>query len=451
MAPYIGVSLETFTGIIGVVLAGIALGAWAGGVAADQLSPKRLLGPAIVLGGILAWLSLPIVRVLGPQFSGSGSIPIIILSTAGFFAPAAVLSAVTPLVAKLRLRTIEETGAVVGGLSAAGTLGALAGTFLTGFFLVQALPVTPLVIGLGAVLVASGLVLHWYLMRSVPSASLLIGAVVAGAVSPLGAPPCQFETGYACVRVIADADNPSSRSLILDSARHAHVDLDDPTNLDIRYTRLFAQVIDQEPEGPIDTLHVGGGGFSMPRYLQHTRPGSTDVVLEIDPELVRVGQQELGLELSDQVVVRTGDARLTIEDEPTGGYDVVIGDAYAGLTVPWHLTTTEFFAEVARVLRPDGIFVLNLIDGDENRFARAEVATALEHFDHATVIVPSTGIPGNRPVNQVAVVSNRATRGLSIDADDGVVLSADEFADWLGTDPLVLRDDYAPVDQLRLG
>ena len=127
LAPYVGVSLETFTGIIGIVLAGIATGAWAGGAIADQRDATPLIGAALAIGGGLTWLALPILSAFGPQF-GDGTVAIIILSTAALFLPAAVLTAVSPMVAKLRLASLEDTGAVVGGLSAAGTLGALAGT-----------------------------------------------------------------------------------------------------------------------------------------------------------------------------------------------------------------------------------------------------------------------------------------------------------------------------------
>ncbi len=113
MAPYVGISLETFTGIIGTVLAGIAVGAAIGGVLADRRDPRVLIGPALIIGGALSWLSMPIVTGLGPHVD-NGPIAIVILTGAAFFLPVAVLSAVSPMIAKLRLATLEETGAVVG-------------------------------------------------------------------------------------------------------------------------------------------------------------------------------------------------------------------------------------------------------------------------------------------------------------------------------------------------
>lgn len=453
LAPFIGVSLETFTGIIGVVLAGIALGAWLGGEAADRYDASKLIGPAIAAGGIASLLALPIVRTLGPAF-GTGMASIVLLTLFAFFVPAVVLSAVSPLVAKLRLTSIDETGAVVGGLSAAGTVGALVGTFLTGFVLVRSVPVTPLVVALGIGLTVSGAVLHWYFTRTFPSVLSGGAAMLAVAMAWVAGPPCDFETGYACINVVVDDDNPSGRSLYLDTARHAYVDLDDPTNLDVRYIRLFTQVIDSVSEGSIRTLHVGGGGFSLPAYLQHTRPGSLDRVLEIDGELVDVAQSELGIRLNTEagrasgIESVVGDARVTIGEELDDTFDVVVGDAYSGLTLPWHLTTDEFVKEIDRVLAPDGIYVMNLIDGGDNAFARAQLRTVMETFAHGLMIIPSDEPIGARPVNQVAVFSNRPLPRLEIAPADGSLLASSEFDSWV-TSGEFLSDDFAPVDQLR--
>src|SRR5918999_1665269 len=65
LAPYVGVRLETYTAVIGTVLAGIAVGTWLGGRLADRVDPRWTLGPLIAAGGGLAMLSLPVVRAGG--------------------------------------------------------------------------------------------------------------------------------------------------------------------------------------------------------------------------------------------------------------------------------------------------------------------------------------------------------------------------------------------------
>ena len=341
LAPYVGVSLETFTGIIGVALAGIALGAWLGGAVADTTDARRFIGAAIGLGGVFSFLVLPILDVLGPQF-GDGTVAIVTLSMTAIFVPAAILSMVSPMVAKLALGDLGETGAVVGGLSAAGTLGALAGTFVTGFVLVAAIPTRLTLILLGAVLVVIGAVSHVSLTRTVPKAGAVVLVILTGLLSALSARPCQYETGYFCVQIVEDADNPSGRSLYLDGVRHAYVDFDDPTNLDIRYIRVFAAVAGTLASGPIDSLHIGGGGFSFPRYLEHVRPASTALAIEIDPNLVTLVEEELGLVQTDTLRVQVGDARRALDDLDADSFDLIVGDAFGSRSVPWHLATRGF-------------------------------------------------------------------------------------------------------------
>ena len=113
LAPYIGVSLDTFTGIIGTILAGIAAGAAIGGSLADRQDPVRLIARALFFGGALTWLSIPIASALGPNL-GSGPAAIVTLTAAAFFLPAAVLSGIGPMVTKLELESLDETGSVVG-------------------------------------------------------------------------------------------------------------------------------------------------------------------------------------------------------------------------------------------------------------------------------------------------------------------------------------------------
>src|SRR5690606_8568650 len=128
--------LETYTAIIGTILAGIALGAWAGGTAADRVDPRVLIPMLLVVGGALAIASIPIVRVLGGEVGpGESGAPSIFLALFGFGPSAAVLSAVPPAVVKLQLRDLELTGTTVGNLSAWSTGGAIVGTFLAGYVL----------------------------------------------------------------------------------------------------------------------------------------------------------------------------------------------------------------------------------------------------------------------------------------------------------------------------
>jgi MFS family permease len=447
MAPYVGVSLETFTGIIGTCLAGIAVGAAAGGRLADRRDPRRLVGPALVVGGVLTWASLPVVTGLGPALR-DGPVAIVVLTAAAFGPAIVVLSAVAPMVAKLRLDRLEETGSVVGGLSAAGTLGALAGTFLTGFVAISLLPSRPIVLVSGAGLVVAGVVVSWRLGQGPRIDEFVVAALVGVGVLVTGT-PCEYETAYFCVRVDERSEAPARRDLYLDRLLHASVDLDDPTWLGVRYVRVFADVVDTLPPRPLDVVHIGGGGFSFPRYLQAVRPGGTDHVLEIDGDLVDIAEQRLGLVRSDRLTVDVGDARLALRDLPTASADLVVGDAFGGEAVPWHLTTREVVRDIRRILRPDGRYVMNVIDGGDSRLARAQLATLADVFRHVAVVLPADGVPAGTPVNQVLVASDAPLAVPALDPSDGRWVGGAGLSRYVG-DARVLTDDHAPVDQLIL-
>ena len=455
LAPYAGLTLETYTAIIGTMLAGIAAGTWIGGYAADRLDPRRMLGPLMVGGGALAAASVPLVRLLGGSLSEGGGLSVMPLSFLAFFAPAAVLSAVSPTIVKLQLRDLSVTGRVVGRLSALGTAGAIIGTFLAGFVLIDVAPTTATVVVLGGLFVAAGATLWAWLATDRPR-TVVVAVVVAGlatAASANAGDVCDTETKYHCVRIVPDDDRAGGRLLVLDTLRHSYVDLEDPTHLEFRYAKVFADVIDAvAPAGPLDAVHVGGGGFTLPRYLTAVRPGSANVVLEIDPGLVEVARRRLGLREGGAIDVRVGDARLLVDDLAGTAHDVVLGDAFGGVAVPWHLTTVEFSRAVAAALRPSGAYILNVIDRPPLRFARAEVTTLERVFQHVAVIAPAALLEGEEGGNFVLVASDDRidvegiTAAMRARGGAEQVLTGEEVTAFAADAP-ALTDDHAPVDQ----
>jgi spermidine synthase len=456
LAPYVGVTLETYTAIIGTVLAGITGGTWAGGWAADRVDPRSLLGPLLVGGGALSLATVPLTRAFGGQFSGTGRASVVVLSVLTFFAPAAVLSAVNPSVVKLQLRDLSVTGSVVGRLSALGTAGAIIGTFVAGFVLVDLFPSTTSILVVGGLLVLAGTALWVGLSRTTISsgvATVLLLALAGAGARVAAGDPCDVETKYHCARVEEDGARPGGRLLVLDTLNHSYVDVDDPTHLEFRYTKVFADVIAAlAPEGPLDAVHVGGGGFTLPRYLRAVRPGSTNVVLEIDGGVLDLARDRLGLRTGSGLDVRIGDARLLLDALPRRDHDVVLGDAFGGTAVPWHLTTLEFVEAVRETLRPGGFYVLNLIDRPPVRFGRAEAVTLQRVFAHAALIAPPAYVDRQAGGNFVLVGSDREIDAGALQAriaarggEERVVVD-DGLAAFVAGAP-ALTDDHAPVDQ----
>lgn len=449
LAPYLGVSLEVFTGIIGVILAGISLGAWLGGRYADRVEPRSLLGPLLVVGGLTSIASPLIVDAVGPALS-PGPASIVVASALGFFAPAALLSAIPPIVVKIRLASLDRTGGVVGSFSAIGTAGAIFGTFLTGFVLIAAFPTRPIVTVVGSLLTLGGLLLWAVQRRRLPLTLSALALLALGLIVFDG--PCEYETTYHCAVVEEDANRPGGRTLVLDRIRNSYVDLDDPTHLEFRYIKLMADIVGvHTPEGPLEVVSIGGGGFTLPGYFNATRPGSTNTVLEIDGSLVEIGIAELGLNPEVEVIVE--DARTSLEELPEAGADIVIGDAYSGASVPWHLTTVEYSRQIRNLLVDGGVYVMNVIDYRRREFVRSAAATLLEVFEDVVLFAPPSYIQGdgggnyilaasNIPIDIVAIESALRSRG-----SPEVGIGEAELEAFID-DARVLTDDFAPVDQI---
>jgi SAM-dependent methyltransferase len=423
LAPYVGLTIETTTVIIGTVLAGIAAGAAVGGRAADELDPRWLLAGLLAAGGALAIATVPLARGLGSALQEDAGAAAALIAAVALFPPAAVLSAVTPTVARMQLRDLSTTGAVVGRLSAWATAGGLVGTFATGFVIVPLVPTDVAVVAVGVVLVVLGLVVA----RTRAALAAGAGAIVMGAATLAAGAPCDAETVYHCARVEEDG---SGRVLRLERLQHSYVDLEDPTHLEFEYTQWMGAAIDDMAAGPLEAVFIGGGGFTLPRYVAATRPGSRSRVLEVDGDLVELVRERLGLRTGPDLRVRVGDARLTLRGEPTDSADLVVGDAFGGVAVPWHLTTVEFARDIRRVLRPDGLYLLNVIDYEPRSLVRAEQATLREVFENVALVGHPD--PGG---NHVFLASDAPLPELPAPELD---LPAGD----------VLRDDDAPADQL---
>jgi MFS family permease len=453
LAPYVGLTLETTTSIIGAVLFGIAAGAALGGWTADRVNPHWLLIGLLIGGGLLVFLTVPIIRWLGPSVSEGGSAAAVGVTFAALVPVAAVLSAVTPTVARLQLRDLSVSGTIIGRLSAWATAGALVGTFGTGFVLVPLLPVSSSVLAIGAVLIFTGIglgvyvrLLHLRVLAGTATVALALALFTLAQHSP-----CEAETTYHCVRIEPDPERPTAELLILDREDNSEAEQSNPRYLGFLYTRWISESIAAfgRPGTPLNAVFVGGGGFTLPRWLEATRPGSHSNVLEVDGKLVEFDRQHFGLHTSSDLRATVGDARVTIRREPTASADVIVGDAFSGLTVPWQMMTTEWLHEVRRVLRPHGLYAVNVIDEPPLKLLKAEAATVLATFTKVGMItfVGRDGHPDGG--NAILFASNGP-----LPAEHGSAGDLSGAFDRAAITRLVagakpLRDDYAPVDQLE--
>lgn len=455
IAPYAGVSLYTWTSVIGVVLAGMSIGGYAGGWLADRVEPRRCLGWLLLASALAAGASVLLAPVAAPLFGGIDQSPVtgVLFPVALIFlAPSACMAAISPVTYKLAVQDLKQAGGVAGRLAAAGALGSIVGTLGTGFWLIPWFGTRAIILGVAAVLAVLGLIYGGWRRRWASSVTVLalLLALTAGTAAEGARGPCDRETEYYCIQVQeGTAGEIPVRAMKLDHLIHSVVDLNDPTHLLYEYEKIYDWVIRgwRTTTAPPSAFFIGGGGYTFPRYLELTYPGSRVDVGEIDPAVTEVALREF---VGGPTSIRTftGDARLTLRDLPEGQkYDLVFGDAYHGLSVPYHLTTLEFARLLRQRLQPDGLYIANVVDAPRGRLIGAFAATLREAFGYAYVI-PTANLESTSPyITQVVVASARP-----LNWERWPAPSADMRLTprpWEGPPaPYLLTDDHAPVDNL---
>ena len=474
LAPYLGVSLYTWTSIIGVVLAGIALGNYLGGLVADRAGSRRTLGLLLAAGGVASLAILPFTTtdLLALVPPGLPVVVRIVLVTGLlFFTPSALLGMVSPVVVRLTLTELGRAGRAVGRIYAWSTLGSIAGTFLTGFTLIPWLGTKPVIFGVGLILIGLATVTGEFFRRAgwprlVDAVVAVLLVVTLGQIHLHGALDtwCHRETSYYCIRVTSEreADGHVYQVLSLDRLIHSYNSIADPTRLHYPYLRTYAAltayVAERSPR--FRALFVGGGGYTLPRYMEATYPDAVLEVAEIDPGVTLTAGEMLGLSPATRVVTYNRDAREVVEAKRgTATYDLVFGDAFNDYQVPYHLATREFAQKVRALLKPDGLYLALVIDRMRGgRFMASVVLTLREVFPHVYVLSDLAGTMAPRARTYVVAASAtpldldrlRASPERGPDGETAVgVMPADALEEWLrGASPVVLTDDYAPADNL---
>jgi SAM-dependent methyltransferase len=220
--------------------------------------------------------------------------------------------------------------------------------------------------------------------------------------------PVSAETAAGTVEIVPDPRHAAGRLVLIGGLESAYVDLQDPTHLRLDYVRRMADALDAlVPRGePADIVHLGGGGFTLPRHIAATRPAMHQEVYELDPAIVALARAHLRLRRSPALRVRVGDARALLERRAPGGADLVVGDAFTGTDVPAHLATVEFARVVRRALRPGGRYLLNAIDVPPHAWARAQAATLAAVFANVFVFGGREVVSGRRAGNVLYVASD---------------------------------------------
>ena len=397
IAPYVGVTIYSWTSIIGVILAGLSLGNWLGGRWADRGADERSTGIALALAAAFSLLSLLTLTLIAPVLQAS-SLDLISASflyvLCMFFIPSLLLGIPTPLLTTLALNLDDRTGHIVGRMHALAALGSIVGTFLTGFVLIQYL-------GSRTVIIVASLVLFLLalpFLRNVSKKGLVSILVLGVSITSLTqvkngfTSPCEYESNYFCLRVVDVSEQApfgTANALILDHLLHGINHETDPEILISPYVHLMQELIAQHFESKeLSHLHyffAGGGSYTQPRAIKHGTPTATVMVAELDPIVTQTVQQFLYVDPFD-FDIHHGDARTTLFRRKAAEFDVIVTDAFHDIAIPYHLVTLEYVRLAKSKLKPGGIFTTNVVDAfPDPKMVKSLMKTLQQEFSHVDV------------------------------------------------------------------
>ena len=474
LAPFVGVSIYTWTSIIGVILAGISIGAYIGGKLVDRFPFRKTLGWLLLLSGIAALTIIPLTNLVASyRFNLPLMIRIFIVTMVIFFLPGCILGTISPVVVRLTLKNLDSAGNVIGKIYAVSTLGAIIGTFATGFLLISWMGTRSIILTMGIILIMAALF-----------SGALFKTRKAIAVFVIIAAPCIWgvyafafkiplrentyfykESDYYTIKLMTTTSSDQKTSLkamVLDNLIHSYVCLEDPLHIEYEYERIYSDVLKWKfkKDENFKSLTIGGGGYTFPRYMEVVYPKAQIDVVEIDPEVTNIVYKHLGLSADTRIKSFNTDGRWFVMNCKEK-YDLIFTDAYNDLSIPYHLTTKEFVAQLKSILNPDGLIMSNIIDNFQvGAFLPSYIRTLREVFGPKNVYLLSVS-PNfeNTRISTFIVIAGNGNLDIK-DFDAHVkshlrdnstsVVVPDHLMDEFMTkrSAITILDDYAPVDNL---
>ena len=469
LTPYYGNTVFTTSGVITVILIALSVGYYVGGRFADRHPHWSWFFGIIMVSGLLllgfyigGLFLLPLLRTLFHPLIGP-----ILSALILFLFPAFLLGTLSPYAITLQRLQIPESGVgrVSGVIFFWSTLGSITGSLLVAFVLIP-------VMGINTIFIGTGIVL--FLLGIIPLAVRLARRMLFFLVAVFLFLVVLFfvSAHYINIPFVYAVDGVYERVAVQDGYYHNRparflrqntnlssgifLDADNPTDLAFIYSRYFSLYKIFTPN-PRKVLVLGGGAYSVPNAYLTELPDATVDVAEIEPILPEIAEKYFGVERSARLRNYVMDGRQLLFDREEQ-YDVIFGDAYSSfLSVPFHLTTHEFFSLAKRRLNDDGVFIGNFIgrlSEESPSFLLSEIRTFKEVFPNSyffAVVSPQT-----TNIQNIIFLGHNSDTVVELDADmllrhsDPILASLnnaliDTASFDLSLHP-ILTDDYAPVD-----
>lgn len=380
LAPYFGTSLFVWSNIIGIVLLALSLGYFWGGKVADRYPNGTKLYYLIFATAtwlaILPWFSTGLLRAT-LSFPSSAVFGLSLFSALLlFFPPCTIMGMVSPYVLKLLSTNQKTLGQEAGRLSAISTLGSLIGTFLPVLVTIPTIGTLRTTLIFAALLFfTAALGLRKVILQSFTIVTLLL-CFVAPAFLSNSYTVYSGESSYNFVHVYENQDN---RFLQIDDPRAVHSIKMAQGAVTHNYWDYAAAIPFSIPTKNALVLGLAGGNISS--LLHQYFPTMQIVGVEIDPLVVEIGKKLFDTAHPNMQIV-TDDARNFLT-RSRDKYDFIILDTYHNLSLPVHLTTSEFFALIKDHLTNTGTLAINVAhEINHSQIDSYLLATLAPHFQY---------------------------------------------------------------------
>jgi len=462
LSPFIGTSTYIWTSLIGVILASLSIGYWAGGYLADKRPDVRILASVIFGAGGLIAVTILIKDVILSMIASAGiGIELKALAAALLlFAPASVcLGFVTPFAVRLKSTTVEKAGSTVGRLYALSTIGSIAGTFAAGFFLIPFVGSVRTLYFIAASLFLLSVLLVPFAVSKTNIAAIVffVMGVASNEVSSYilrqNSGLYDIDTEYSRIQIFETKDPATGkpiRALATDPYFVQSAAFLDSDDLVLEYSRYYHLIRHFKPDFA-NTLIIGGAGYSFPKEYLRTYPTARIDVVEIDPQMTQIARDHFRMKDDPRMHIFHEDGRMYINRVESNKYDAILMDAFGSLfTVPTHLTTVEAVTQFHRILADDGVIIFNLgaaITGDASKFLNAELRTYKQVFPQVHLFKVNPDYPDTRLQNLI-IVASKSTRppNSTNDAPTIAALLSHRYSHEIKPDDPTLTDDLAPVE-----
>jgi spermidine synthase len=462
IAPYVGMSLYTWTAIIAVVLAGFSAGHWWGGRIAERDTPAALrltawtmIGAAVTTGGATFLLR----QVAGPLLSMTADplAAITLLTAAVFFLPSLFAGVPAPVLAVVAIRGTGRSGHALGAMFAAGAIGAIAGTLLAGFLFIAWLGSILTLTIVTVVYVVSAVALFMLSRRGAGIGGVLAmaGALGLGLASLALPSVCDTESRYFCLRTVelAPEGTPPVRLMVIDHLAHGISARDAPLTMHSEYSAMLDELGRlRMGDREFSSFFIGGGSYTVPRAWAARGTGPITVA-EIDPAVTETAARDFWFDPASAEILH-GDARRVLAENPRI-FDIIVGDAFTDIAVPAHLVTREFFLLVEDRLADGGIYLMNVVDHSDRLEALGALVRTLRTVFPSVEVWTEERPPVENERRVFVLVAGDAPTPVDrivapVPEPKAFAALGEGFVDALVArrGAVLLTDDYAPIDRL---